>query len=402
MCDSVVVVRPGRVLFAKNSDRDPNEAQRLEFRPAAEYAPGTMLRCTWNSIAQARRTHAVMLSRPFWMWGAEMGTNEHGVVVGNEAVFTDQPHEPDGLTGMDLVRLALERGATAEEAAEVIRVLIIRHGQGGRAGYDHPGFQYHNSFLLADHRGALVLETAGRETALERVTEGVRAISNGLTLPALRPRADGLRSAVAHCRRRRARVEALARLAHSPADLAWVLRDHGPGREQPRYSRLNGAMDAPCMHYGGYLAGSQTVSSWISELRPEGADHWSTGCAAPCLALFRPLPFGVAPPAGSPGGHDDGESLWWRFEALHRLLLRDLSGTEALTRQRNGLEEAAFAHPEPWQEHWHRADQWLDRWLAEFQANPSRETRPRWLASLWARQRATAEAGDRLPPVDRS
>lgn len=54
-------------------------------------------------------TKAVILSKPGWMWGAEMGANECGVVIGNEAVWTndnDGDHDPSvkRLLGMDLVR----------------------------------------------------------------------------------------------------------------------------------------------------------------------------------------------------------------------------------------------------------------------------------------------------------
>lgn len=63
--------------------------------------------CTYISIDQESHTHAVILSKPAWMWGAEMGANEHGVAIGNEAVWTTEGGEHDleeKLLGMDLVR----------------------------------------------------------------------------------------------------------------------------------------------------------------------------------------------------------------------------------------------------------------------------------------------------------
>ena len=90
MCDTMVALPPvtadGSVIFAKNSDRERNEAQATEFHPAAMHPPDAMLRVTRIAIPQVRRTRAVLISRPCWMWGAEMGANEHGVVIGNEAV----------------------------------------------------------------------------------------------------------------------------------------------------------------------------------------------------------------------------------------------------------------------------------------------------------------------------
>ena len=52
-------------------------------------------------------TRAVILSKPAWMWGAEMGANDQGVCVGNEAVWTKLNGPADleeKLLGMDMVR----------------------------------------------------------------------------------------------------------------------------------------------------------------------------------------------------------------------------------------------------------------------------------------------------------
>jgi len=185
MCDTMVALPPaaagGSVLFAKNSDRERDEAQFLDLVPAARHAEGAGLRCTYIDIPQVARTHAVLLSRPYWLWGAEMGANEHGVVIGNEAVFaTLPPARTPALIGMDLVRLGLERAATAAEAVAVITQLLEAHGQGGNCGHRHEHF-YDNSFLIADASEAFVLETIGRMWAVERCPP-VRAISNALSI----------------------------------------------------------------------------------------------------------------------------------------------------------------------------------------------------------------------------
>ncbi|HEY7544747.1 MAG TPA: peptidase U34, partial [Blastocatellia bacterium] len=117
MCDTLVAVPPatadGAVWFAKNSDREPGEAQVVEHLPRKSFRSDSTLRATHIEVAQSRERYETVISRPFWMWGAEMGANEHGVAIGNEAVFTRLPYAQTGLTGMDLLRLALERANSA-------------------------------------------------------------------------------------------------------------------------------------------------------------------------------------------------------------------------------------------------------------------------------------------------
>lgn len=387
MCDTVVIVRPEGVLFAKNSDRDPNEAQGIEWRPRRTYEPGTQLRCTWITIPQVRETHAVLISRPFWMWGAEMGANECGVAIGNETVFTRQPYQSVGLTGMDLVRLGLERADNARHACEIITGLLEQHGQGGGCGYENRRFTYHNSFMIADPRRAFVLDTAGKRWAIEEVG-GVRTISNGLTVAGFAEQfSDRLYTRVSACRVRRERTQRLAERAHGVLNLFSLLRDHGGENSEPRYAWMNGGMSAPCMHAGGLLAASQTTASWISELRPTGCQHWVTGTAAPCTGVFKPVRIGTPIDAGPFPTKDPDASLWWRHERLHRTVMRSPRELIPLfVDQRDKLEAQWVAEPPDAQAAWNEASDLLEEWTRTVQARHVSDTRPLYVRRYWSRR----------------
>jgi dipeptidase len=391
-------VLEGRVLFAKNSDRDANEAQLLEWHPSATHGAGAELRCTWIAIPQVRETRAVLLSRPFWMWGAEIGANDAGVVIGNEAVFTKAPRAETGLTGMDLLRLALERAESAEAAVDTITSLLETHGQGGGCGHEDRSFSYHNSYLVADGSGAFVLETAGRQWQAERVS-GARTISNGLTLEPFASRfSDRVRTWAADANPRRACTSARAERATGAADMMALLRDHGPEADGlgPRYRQLNGAMAAPCMHAGGRVVASQTTASWVSELTPAGASHWATGTAAPCTALFKPVrvdaPVDLGP---DPTDQVDPASLWWRHEALHRRVLMDPDSLLSVyADERDALEAAWIADPPEPAKAFAEGDRRLATWERQVEAamwgHPGKrgksDRRPAYVSSFWARR----------------
>jgi len=176
----------GEVIFGKNSDRPKGEVQEVVHLPHRKYGPGERLKCTYIEIEQAAESLAVVLSKPAWMWGAEMGANSAGVVIGNEAVWnrlSSPEHDlVSRLLGMDLLRLGLERGHSAREAVEVITKLLEEHGQGGQCSDILQDFSYHNSFLVADGGEAWVLETADTLWVAERVQAGYRNISNCLSV----------------------------------------------------------------------------------------------------------------------------------------------------------------------------------------------------------------------------
>lgn len=196
-CDTLVALSDatngGPVLLGKNSDRPAFDSQPLRFHPRRR--PAGRLALAYVEVPDTAESYAHLGGSPYWCWGHEIGLSEHGVAIGNEALFTrdlasnvaaargGEAVRP-GILGMELVRLGLERGRTAEQAVGVMTDLVERYGQWGsgvpcRSAADGA---YDNSYLVADAREAWVLETSGRRWVAKRVERGTWAVSNQPTI----------------------------------------------------------------------------------------------------------------------------------------------------------------------------------------------------------------------------
>lgn len=364
MCDTFItlpsVTCDSALLFAKNSDREPDEAQAIVHMPKMFHAEATV-KCTYISIPQVAETYECILSKPFQMWGAEMGANEHGLVIGNEAVFTKVKFEKhnNGLTGMDMLRLALERCKSAREAIECISGLLTAYGQNACGGYRNKKFYYHNSFLIADPTEAWVFETAGKEWAAEKAKD-IRSISNMLSISTYADQLSNSAISYAHSRgwwkkdtpfnfqkaysdwlyttlgRASSRQACTTELSLRHAgkldviNCISILITHNLPEDKFKPSKAN--TGSVCMHATGLLNPSSTTGSLVAKIR-KGAPHtvWLTGTPHPCLSVYIPFFFGtnVLEQLVAPGSQPD-DSLWWKAELVHRWISKDYRKRKAL------------------------------------------------------------------------
>lgn len=321
-----------------------------------------------------------------------MGVNECGVCIGNEAVFTKGAYhkENDTLTGMDLLRIALERSESAEEARQIIIEYLSIYGQGGNCAYDHK-FYYDNSFLIMDRAHIYILETAGKEWTYREVERG--SISNRLSMTKngdvyssqkvnfVREYRDPVYSTFSGSKDRLRQSSTCLAGASNVQDMMKALRTHAPGVANPF---AEGTVNSVCMHFGG-LVGDHTTSSMVVELADE-ITVWVTGTSTPCVSLFKPYRFGETPvlPIVSEGG-PAGETYWRQAELLRRTFLekelpqefyaeRDALEAEWLRKVRTAdgkaLAEEAFAAEQAFYDKWAAAD--LPK------ASASRDFRKRW------------------------
>jgi secernin len=322
MCDSLCVIdaagEQNGSVFAKNSDRPVDEIQLLRSYPAR--GRGGELETQYLQIRDLGAI-ATVLSQPTWLWGAEHGVNAKHVAIGNEKVYgVDDPTGADpGLIGMDLVRLGLERGRTADEAVDVITDLLEQYGQGGVADRAHME-PYWSSFLVVDPTSGWIVETCGRTWAVRPVRSRA-AISNRMTITTDWTRASGdvavgadfdnwrdPKAPTGHADNRLSASDAFLATVASDHGLARRtvahLRDHGSGpwgapgehgtvEEPPSKISADGTGVTVCMHVRGYMT---TTASLIAELDPDPdvpVRVWAAS-GSPCASVY--LPFALPIP----------------------------------------------------------------------------------------------------------
>ena len=355
-CDTILVnsscSRYQTNMLAKNSDRPTGEPQPLCFYQGKEYKEGEVVKTTHLTIPQVRKTFSVVGSRPYWIYGFEMGFNEMGVIIGNEAEGSRMPsEEKDGLLGMDVLRLALERAATAREAITVITDLLEKYGQ--KANANPLTYRtYENTFIIVDKSECWILETAGREWAAKQV-KTMQGVSNCYSIETDMDLISKNAEKIAKEKRWLApdeqfnfakafsgrlvgqpfgvpRYRRLNKLLaqkdiHDFESLANILRDHFDDEIiSPRFAETCGTFMSICMHMRDF-GESETSASLLARYDKELGIIARYAPVQPCLSAYIPVYMTYKLPEKMQTADKlfDEKSLWWQVKALSLLVTVD-------------------------------------------------------------------------------
>ncbi len=355
-CDTMVVCSKcsgyGNNMLAKNSDRPTGEPQPLCFYEGKEYSDGEMLKMTHLTIPQVKKTYSVVGSRPYWIWGFEMGYNEKGLIIANEAEFSRMDADSeDGILGMDMLRLALERADCARGAIDIITELLQKYGQKANASMLIKR-TYENTFVLVDKNEVWVLETAGREWAAKKITKK-QGISNCYSIrDKIDLKSENLEKiarekrwlapgepfdfAKAYTGRvlsqplgvqrfRRSNKLLESKEIHSFSTLKEILRDHYEDELiTPRFGATSGTFLSICMHMRDF-GEFETSASLLARIDDKLGVIARYAPCQPCLSVYIPVYMTNNLPVKLQTGERkyDSNSLWWQIKKLGLLISVD-------------------------------------------------------------------------------
>jgi secernin len=308
----------GQTLFGQNCHRPAGESIALCRTPGRDFAPDETLKTARAALPQARRTCTVLAGQAHGDWGYLHGVNEHQVAAGCAAWRSKLAGSGQGLLGTDLVRLVLERAASARQAVSTLTDLIARHGQTGGD----------NVFLIADPKEAFTVEAAGDAWTLQEI-EQVRAAGDVAVIrqdwnriaPGLAARViergwwpeDGSKldfagtlseepTGRASALRRWGRATLLLEQQNGHIDAAFLRRLLADHYEGTRYEidplDACGKVTPLCQHATGGAAAA-TAASFVAALASDPAQVPVVWCAfgPPCLGVHFPVFLDAEPPA---------------------------------------------------------------------------------------------------------
>lgn len=369
MCDCFIALpghtETGEMIFGKNSDRAVNEPQYFISVPGRSWTRGEQVHCTYMDVPQCTRTYGMILSKVSWLFGGEMGINEFGVCIGNEAIYSKCVQKQPGLLGMDLLRLGLERGRTAREAMEKMIDLVEQFGQGGNGSFDGE-FYYDNSFFIADGQEAWLLETAGKYWAAKEMKK-TSSISNFMNIG----KADLLhREAVDYAKAQGFSVKHPFDFTAAYMDWDGAGNYNGMVRQSSSMRLLEenkGRIDVPkaievlschttdqpfrkgnfsvCKHAESAERPHQTTGSFVAVLKGEDSVLWGSGMSIPCISLYKPFWLDAYSNryVFTDEEQERGRQYWLKREKINRGIVAGRIDAEAYQMEKDQLQRQWFA-----------------------------------------------------------
>ena len=307
MCDTMVTFdkKNNHFIFAKNSDRNPTEIQLIQYvdgKEGLKEATHPVKKKEYDEIQykklvevakEYKNSYKALISRPSWIWGAEMGVNEKGVAIGNEALFARSKVEKEGLLGMDILRLALHNSKDAKAAVSFITTLLEKHGQGGNGSFKG-SLRYHNSFLITDGKHSYVIESAKRKWVVKKI-DSFYSISNAYTIEDDYDSSDSTTASGTNFKDKHASRFYLlfTKGDKRRAKSMELLEKNAPPFSILRYNKgtaekLDRSMCSIAIDSKG-LAKSRTTSSMVVQYTDDGPAVWITNSPFPTFSPFFPL-----------------------------------------------------------------------------------------------------------------
>ncbi|PWJ44067.1 C69 family dipeptidase [Sediminitomix flava] len=339
-------VSEGHVMIGKNANRPINEGQALIRIPRVDHFDKEV-ECSFISIPQVSSTYEIIISKPYKLWGAEMGMNEFDLAVACSVVEGKNKflQKNDGLTAQDISRLILERCSNPQEAIALVIELLEKYGQDVNQGSEAFPVYGNATFVISNAEEAWIIETVGHEWIYKRINQ-FQVISDTYVIG--KDYEKHSENLISLAKKLNVQIDDNFSFKESfNRKLNFLEKDNAKIKEELLSNKLSEALTPRtgiellkchfkesnfhparssnkdfCLHASGTKNAWQTASSMLVVLRKNSRSTcWMTGTSSPCVSIFKP--FFIPGKNIYQGLYAEpsrflDDSLWWKAENFIR------------------------------------------------------------------------------------